>query len=98
MSWREAFLQASMTSWQLQLLPTIIAIVVGAIYLRGFIGNHRSQPGRYPWWRAWSFILGELVLLLSIFSPLDALGGFLLSAHMAQHFLLLMVVPPLLAA
>jgi cytochrome c oxidase assembly factor CtaG/ferredoxin len=96
MSWREAFLQASMTSWQLELVPTLVAVVVGVVYIRGFIGIHRSQPARFPWWRAWSFILGEVVLLLAIFSPLDALGGFLLSAHMAQHFLLLMVVPPLL--
>ena len=35
-------------------------------------------------------------LWIAIASPLDALSGFLLSAHMVQHLLLLTVVPPLI--
>jgi cytochrome c oxidase assembly factor CtaG len=35
-------------------------------------------------------------LLLAIASPLDALAGWLLIAHMVQHLLLLVVAPPLL--
>jgi cytochrome c oxidase assembly factor CtaG len=43
------------------------------------------------------FIAGVAVLLLALVSPLDALGDeYLLSAHVAQHFLLALVVPPLL--
>ena len=43
------------------------------------------------------FAAGLLVLLLALTSPLDALGDtYLFSAHMLQHLLLLMVVPPLL--
>jgi cytochrome c oxidase assembly factor CtaG len=38
-----------------------------------------------------------LVLLLALVSPLDTLGDtYLFSAHMLQHFLLTLVVPPLL--
>src|ERR687888_615450 len=47
--------------------------------------------------RAVSFMAGVLALLLALPSPLDALGDtYLFSAHMLQHFLLILVVPPLL--
>ena len=40
---------------------------------------------------------GVAVLLVALVSPLDALGDtYLFSAHMIQHLLLLLVVPPLL--
>ena len=42
------------------------------------------------------FVLGELALVVALISPLDQLGGTLLSAHMAQHGLLVAVAPPLL--
>lgn len=44
-----------------------------------------------------SFAGGLLVLFLSLCSPIDALGDdYLFSAHMAQHLLLILIVPPLL--
>jgi cytochrome c oxidase assembly factor CtaG len=43
------------------------------------------------------FLSGVLLLFLALASPLDALGDdYLFSAHMLQHFILLMLVPPLL--
>jgi putative membrane protein len=42
-----------------------------------------------------SFLLGMLVLWLSIGSPIDSFADVLLSAHMVQHLLLMSVVPPL---
>ncbi len=43
------------------------------------------------------FVLGDLVLLLALVSPIDIMGDYyLLSAHMLQHLLLILVVPPLL--
>lgn len=45
------------------------------------------------------FLGGLVLLLLTLASPLHFLGeGYLFSAHMAQHMLLLLVVPPLLLA
>jgi putative membrane protein len=42
------------------------------------------------------FLAGVLLLLMALVSPLDTLGdGYLLSAHIAQHFLLALVIPPL---
>lgn len=43
-----------------------------------------------------AFAAGEVVLVAALVSPLDALGGTLLTAHMAQHALLVAVAPPLL--
>lgn len=43
-----------------------------------------------------AFTTGTAVLLVALVSPLDALGGTLLSAHMTQHALLVAVAPPLL--
>jgi putative membrane protein len=43
------------------------------------------------------FSLGVAVLALSLISPLDPLGDqYLFSAHMVQHLLLILIVPPLL--
>jgi cytochrome c oxidase assembly factor CtaG len=46
---------------------------------------------------AWYFTAGIIVLLLALVSPLDTLGDtYLFSAHMLQHILLILIVPPLL--
>jgi putative membrane protein len=46
-----------------------------------------------------AFFGGIAVLLFALLSPLHVLGdGYLFSAHMLQHLLLLLVVPPLLLA
>ena len=47
-------------------------------------------------WQALSFALGLTTILVALTSPLDALSDTLFSAHMVQHLLLIMVVPPLL--
>lgn len=47
--------------------------------------------------RAALFITGDVVMLLALVSPIDTLGDtYLFSAHMLQHLLLVLVVPPLL--
>jgi cytochrome c oxidase assembly factor CtaG len=48
-------------------------------------------------WRRSSFAAGIAVMFLALESPLDALSdSYLFSAHMAQHLLLILIVPPLL--
>ena len=40
---------------------------------------------------------GDMVFFLTLASPIDALAdGYLFSAHMLQHLLLLLIVPPLI--
>ena len=43
-----------------------------------------------------AFASSQVVLVVALVSPLDPLGGTLLSAHMAQHGLLVGLAPPLL--
>ena len=48
--------------------------------------------------RASAFMVGTIVLLLALATPLDPLGEVLFSAHMIQHLLLILVAAPLLVA
>jgi cytochrome c oxidase assembly factor CtaG len=72
------------------------ACVSVLLYLRGWWALQRRCPRRLPRWRLWAFLAGTASLLVALVSPLDALADALLSAHMAQHLLLMMVAPPLL--
>jgi putative membrane protein len=76
------------SAWQWQ--PTIVAGC--ALLIAAYLAFAR-EPGA----RAWIYLTGVLTLLFSLISPLDVLGDrYLLSAHMVQHLLLIVVVPPLL--
>jgi putative membrane protein len=63
-----------------------------AVLLAAYLWKVRSSA-----WQKAFFVLGIVVLLFALESPLDALGDdYLFSAHMAQHLLLILIVPPLL--
>jgi len=78
--------------------PAVVAAIAGSavVYRRGWreLGRHgsRAVAGR----QAAAFFAGLSVLAVALISPLDALATTLLSAHMAQHLLLLAVAPPLI--
>ena len=76
----------SMWDWEPTVLAGCAALAAGYVVV--------ARPRGI---RAVSFMAGVLTLLLALISPLDALGDtYLFSAHMLQHFLLILVVPPLL--
>lgn len=78
---------AAAWSWE----PSVIAGC--ALAAGGYVG---LAGGRVAG-RGWSFLCGVAVLFLALASPLDLLGDrYLFSAHMLQHMLLVLVVPPLL--
>lgn len=85
-----------MTGWQLFVSawdwePTVIAGC--AVLLLAYFASLQFQFPKV----AWYFVAGIAVLLLALVSPLDTLGdSYLFSAHMLQHILLILVVPPLL--
>jgi putative membrane protein len=59
-------------------------------------GGSRARPSRA---QAAAFLASVGVLVLALLSPLDLLADqYLFSAHMLQHLLLVMAVPPLLLA
>ncbi|MGH9477110.1 MAG: cytochrome c oxidase assembly protein [Terriglobales bacterium] len=77
--------------WEWQ--PPVVAgcAALAAAYFAGFFLLRVRE-----WGRAAAFLVGDVVLLLAVVSPLDPLGETrLFSAHMVQHLLLLEVVAPL---
>lgn len=68
--------------------------VIGCLAL---IGAYAYWTRLRPFRVSLVFVLGVILLFLSLASPLDALSDeYLFSAHMLQHFILLMIVPVLL--
>ena len=87
---------AVVRSWALLPWTTALLLLTGVIYLRGFRLLQATRPEQFPAWRASLFCAGLVSLWLALASPLDAMGGLLLTAHMVQHFMLMSVAPPLL--
>lgn len=78
------------------MLPPLLLL---AVYATGLLRLWRVAPGRgIGRLEAAAFLAGILVLGLVLGGPLNAYAGWSLAAHMAQHMLLLAVVPPLLLA
>ena len=90
-------------TWAWSLHPSVLlgTGLLGALYLWG-IGPYRRRHGLGPpveRWRVASFLGGLLVILLSLNGPLHDLSDYyLFSAHMLQHLLLTLLLPPLLIA
>jgi cytochrome c oxidase assembly factor CtaG len=82
--------------WTLPRWLTLSIVLVGLVYLRGWVSIRRTRPQKFTGLRLASFMAGLLVLWLAIASPMDGFADVLLSAHMLEHLLLMSVVPPLL--
>ncbi len=78
--------------WTLSPTVTAPAIAVAALYLIGL----RRAGGRWPLRRTSSFLAGIACVLVALQSGIDAYDDQLLSIHMWQHMLLLLVAPSLL--
>jgi putative membrane protein len=71
--------------------PGVIGVCLLALLGYAKVARFRSAA------RTGSFIGALLLFLLTLTSPVNALAdGYLFSAHMLQHLLLLLVIPPLL--
>jgi putative membrane protein len=79
-------------SWQLD--PGVLIVCAATAVLYGW-GVLRS-PKHWPLWRAASFMAGLLVLMTALLSGIDAYSDELLSVHVVQHLLLILLVPALL--
>ncbi len=68
------------------------AVIIAALSIFHFITNGYRLTGK-----SLNFISGLFLFLILTFSPLEFFGHYyLFSAHMIQHILLLLVIPPLL--
>jgi putative membrane protein len=89
-------LEAALRSWRLAPGPPLALSFTAVIYWRGWLRLHRRLPALFPPARLLSFFVGLGMILIALESPLDALADLLLTPHMIQHLLLLMVAPPLI--
>jgi putative membrane protein len=71
-------------------------IFTAFLYLRGWLRRRRYEHGTVEGWRAGSFLLGLLFIWIATVSPLAMLDHEMLTAHMAQHLLLMTLAPPLI--
>lgn len=77
-----------LTAWDVD--PSI-PIGCGLLLAAWFVA-HRSDLSRGPF-----FLTGVAIMFLALTSPIDTLGDtYLFSAHMLQHMILILIVPPLL--
>jgi putative membrane protein len=84
------------TQWEIPWTVTCALAVVAAIYTTGWTRIHRTRPALFPAWRLAAFLGGILVIFIAVASPLDTFSESLLFMHMAQHFVLMSVAPPLI--
>ena len=84
------------TDWDIPPAVTGALVAVAFIYVRGWLALRRTRPNQIPQWRIFSFLAGLFAIFVAVSSPLDTYSETLLSLHMAQHFVLMSVAPPLI--
>lgn len=88
-------MQTILEDWKLPFWLTTAIVLTGIVYLVGWIALRRTRPNQFNGWRLLSFLSGIACLWIAIGSPLEAAADVLLSAHMIEHLILMMIVPPL---
>jgi cytochrome c oxidase assembly factor CtaG len=88
--------EAALAAWRFPWWTGLALLLTAALYLRGFMRVNRQMPTRFPVSRLALYLAGVVALAVALSSPLAALDDRLLTTHMVQHLLLLMIAPPLL--
>jgi putative membrane protein len=84
------------TRWDIPWIVTSALALTALIYTRGFVRIRRTRPAQFPTWRLACFLGGICALFVAVASPLDTFSESLLFMHMAQHWVLMSVAPPLI--
>ena len=71
-------------------------IFAAFVYLREWLHLRRHEHHTVEGWRAGSFVSGLSFIWIATASPLSTLDHEMLTAHMAQHLLLMTLAPPLI--
>lgn len=90
---------AEAESWSLELLTLLPTMLAGALYLLG-LGRIKARTGTLAVAgpiRVALFVVGLLLAVVLLLSPLDGWAERFLSAHMIQHFGLMLIAAPLIA-
>jgi putative membrane protein len=87
---------SGLPSWSLPIPVTLVLLAMALVYWRGWHQLRKALPTLLSVWRLVAFVSGVALLWVAVASPLGALDHQLLTAHMAQHLLLMTVVAPLM--
>lgn len=79
------------SAWTFDPMLVLGLAVVSGLYWRGAKRRNRPQPRRTV-----CFAAGLAVVAIAVLSPVDAVSDVLVSVHMVQHLLLIMVAAPLM--
>ncbi len=77
--------------WRLDVL--LVVAFFGAIYVRGWQRLRQRAARVIPRWQLILYFAAIVSILSALISPIDSLASALLSMHMVQHLLLLMIAP-----
>src|ERR1700678_898932 len=77
-------------------LFTLALTVVALVYSRGWYRLQKAFPKALPGWRVVAFMGGLISTWAAAGSPVATLDHHLLTAHMAQHLLLMTIAAPLI--
>src|SRR6202789_2065105 len=77
-------------------LFTLALTVVALVYSRGWYRLQKAFPKALPGWRVVAFMGGLISTWAAAGSPVATLDHHMLTAHMAQHLLLMTVAAPLI--
>ena len=83
-------------SWHLHPPVEALILLSSLFYGRGWWKLHERRPDYFSVRHLSCFLAGEIALFIAVASPLHELGEISLMAHMIQHVLLMMVIPPLI--
>ncbi len=81
----------ALAAWNLDLYIVVPLAITGWLYGRGW------RPSRDGSAHGLATFAALVAIVIALLSPIDAIGGILLSGHMVQHVLLTAVAAPLLA-
>ncbi|HUN85945.1 MAG TPA: cytochrome c oxidase assembly protein [Terracidiphilus sp.] len=84
------------TDWDIPWIVTSELVALSIIYVRGWLRIRRTRPAQFGVGRLAAFLGGIVALFVAVASPLDTFSESLLFMHMAQHFFLMSIAPPLL--
>lgn len=84
------------TRWDIPWIVTSTLALTAIVYIRGWTCIRRTRPEQFGVGRLAAFLGGIVALFVAVASPLDTFSESLLFMHMAQHFVLMSVAPPLI--
>ncbi|MFQ5943742.1 MAG: cytochrome c oxidase assembly protein [Anaerolineales bacterium] len=81
-------------AWDFRPEVLLVLLLAGTLFSLGWWRLRRGTSRRFARsWRLVVYLTGLGLLALALISPIDSLGAYLLSMHMIQHLLLVMLAP-----